>query len=155
MVPTPAIFLRMELCASAQDFHSSTSSEEEDKEPTREQMQQIYDDDDVLSQMNAERATRAMKAMKKKKQVKKVSARLARRHVFAGKITKTGSGLAKGDLVKNKAGKIVSKKASAKGKKSPWIAACNAARKALNIKGFCAIKKGTPLYNKAKALYKK
>ena len=49
----------------------------------------------------------------------------------------------------------VGKKASAKGKKSPWIAACNAARKALNIKGFCAIKKGTPLYNKAKALYKK
>merc|ERR1719329_1165712 len=36
------------------------------------------------------------------KAMKKVSARLAKRHVFAGKTTKTGSGLAKGDLVKNK-----------------------------------------------------
>ena len=69
--------------------------------------------------------------------------------------TKAGSGLSKGDLVKNKAGKIVSKKLSAKGKKSPWIAAVAAARKALNIKGFAAIKKGSPLYVKAKALYKK
>merc|ERR1711959_641900 len=91
----------------------------------------------------------AMKAMKK------VSARLAKRHVFAGKSAKTSTGLSKGDLVKNKSGKIVSKKKSAKGKKSPWIAAVAAARKALNIKGFCAIKKGSPLYNKAKALYKK
>ena len=55
--------------------------------------------------------------------------------------------------MKNKHCKIVSKKASAKGKKSPWIAAVAAARKALNIKGFCAIKKGTPLYAKAKALF--
>merc|ERR1719231_1965585 len=72
--------------------------------------------------------------MKAMKAMKKVSARLAKRHVFAGKSTKTASGLAKGDLVKNKAGKIVSKKLSAKGKKSPWIAAVAAARKALNIK---------------------
>merc|ERR1711991_88528 len=96
-----------------------------------------------------------MKAMMAMKAMKKISARLAKRHVFAGKATKTGSGLAKGDLVKNKAGKIVSKKMSAKGKKSPWIAACNAARKALNIKGFAAIKKGSALYKKAKELYKK
>jgi len=38
---------------------------------------------------------------------------------------------------------------------SPWIAAISAARKALNIKGFSVIKKGSPLYIKAKALYKK
>ena len=44
---------------------------------------------------------------------------------------------------------------SALSKKSPRIAAVAVARKALNIKGFCAIKKGSPLYNKAKALYKK
>ena len=90
-----------------------------------------------------------------KKAMKKVSARMVKRHVFAGKTTKTASGLAKGDLVKNKQGKIVSKKASANGKKSPWIVACNAAKKALRIKGFCAIKKGTPLYAKAKALFYK
>merc|ERR1711904_316431 len=66
----------------------------------------------------------------------------------------TKTGLSKEDLIKNKYGKIVSKKMSAKGKKSPWIAAVAAARKALSIKGFKAIKKGTPLYTKAKSLYK-
>jgi len=76
-------------------------------------------------------------------------------HVFAGKASKSKGGLTKGDLVKSKSGKIVSKKRSAKGKKSPWIAAVAAARKALNLKGFVAIKKGSPLYNKAKQLYKK
>merc|ERR1712054_502957 len=103
----------------------------------------------------AMKAMKAMRAMKAMKAMGKVSARLAKRHVFAGKAAKTGSGLSKGDLVKNKSGKIVSKKMSAKGKKSPWIAACNAARKALNIKGFAAIKKGSALYKKAKELYKK
>ena len=49
----------------------------------------------------------------------------------------------------------MSRTKSAASKKSPWIAAVAAARKALNIKGFAAIKKGSPLYNKAKALYKK
>ena len=90
-----------------------------------------------------------------KKAMKKVSARLAKRHVFAGKTAHTSSGLAKGDLAKNKRGHIVSKKASARASKNPWIAAVLAARKALHIGGFCAIKKGTPLYAKAKALFYK
>ena len=92
-----------------------------------------------------------MKAMKKKV----ISARLAKRHAFAGKLSKTIGGLTKGDLVKTKSGKIVSKKASLRGKKNPWIAACKAARSALKIKGFSVIKKGTPLYKKAKELYAK
>ena len=57
-------------------------------------------------------------------------------------------------LVKNKNGRIVSKKASAKGKTNKWIKACVAARKALGVKGFSVIKKGTALYKKAKSLYK-
>merc|ERR1712010_414572 len=77
-------------------------------------------------------APKAMKAMKKKV----ISARLARRHAFAGKISKTKTGLTKSDLVKNKAGRIVSKKASLRAKKSPWLAACKQARSALKIKGF-------------------
>merc|ERR1712007_141791 len=97
---------------------------------------------------------KAMKAMKVMK-AKKVSARYAKRLVFAGKTSKTGSGLGKSDLVKNKHGKIVSKKKHAKSSKSPWIQAVAAARKALGLKGFVALKKGTPFYNKAKALYKK
>ena len=91
-----------------------------------------------------------MKAMKRRRAMKKVSARLARRHAFAGKITKTATGLKKGDLMKNKHGKVVSKKMSANSKKNTWIVAVKKARAALKIKGFCAIKKGTPFYKKAK-----
>merc|ERR1712070_834074 len=109
----------------------------------------------AMKAMKAMKVAKAMKAMTAMKAVKKVSARLAKRRAFAGKTAKTSGGLTKNDLVKNKAGKIVSKKASARAKKSPWIAAVQAARKALGVKGFAAIKKGSPLYNKAKALYKK
>merc|ERR1719321_1764985 len=105
--------------------------------------------------MKAMKAAKAMKVMKAKKAAKPISYRLARRRVFAGKADKTKTGLSKGDLVKSKSGKIVSKKASARGKKSPWIAAVMAARKALKVKGFCGIKKGSDLYKKAKELYKK
>merc|ERR1711959_3174 len=101
--------------------------------------------------MKAMKAMAAMRAMKKKV----VSARLAKRHAFFGKIDKTQSGLKKTDLVKNKSGKIVSKKMSQRAKASPWLAAVKQARSALKIKGFCAIKKGTPLYKKAKELYGK
>merc|ERR1711977_177666 len=94
-------------------------------------------------------------AMKARKAMKKISARLAKRHVFSGKLGSTVGGLNKGDLVKNKSGKIVSRKASTRAKKSPWLAAVKAARSALHIKGFAAIKKGTPLYEKAKELYRK
>merc|ERR1712154_177372 len=105
--------------------------------------------------MGVMKAAKPMKAMKAMKAMKKISASLSRRHVFAGKAAKSLGGLTKDKLVKNKSGKIVSKVKSAKGKKSPWIAACIAARKALNIKGFAVVKKGSPLYVKAKALYKK
>merc|ERR1712057_114852 len=91
---------------------------------------------------------RAMKAKKP------VSARLAKRHAFFGKIAKTATGLKKTDLVKNKAGRIVSKKRCALGKKNTWIVAVQAARKALKIKGFSVVRKGTPLYQKAKELMK-
>merc|ERR1711904_286584 len=74
--------------------------------------------------------------------------------VLKGKKEKTVGGLTAKDLIKNKYGKIVSKKASAKAKKSPWIAAVANARSALKLKGFVAVKKGSPLYAKAKSLYK-
>ena len=105
----------------------------------------------AMKAMKAMAAMKAMKAMKKKA----ISARLAKRHAFFGKLDKTATGLKKTDLVKNKSGKIVSKKKSQLGKASPWLAAVKQARSALKIKGFCAIKKGTPLYKKAKELYGK
>jgi len=68
--------------------------------------------------------------------------------------------LNKGSLLKNKRGKIVSKASAAAGKKAyskikKWTEACQKARKALNIKGFCPIggktAQGKALYAKAKA----
>merc|ERR1712199_132138 len=94
-------------------------------------------------------AAMAMKAMKKKP----ISAHLSKRHAFFGKIDKSKSGLKKSDLVQNKYGRVVSKKNHLRGKQSPWIAAVQKARRELKIKGFSAIKKGTPLYKKAKELY--
>merc|ERR1719313_2429608 len=106
-------------------------------------------------------AMKAMKAMKKKKKVSKIAkGKLAKSSVFRGSKVKTVGGLTKDKLMKNSAGKIVSKKASAAGKKrykniAGWVSAVKQARKALGLKGFTAIKKGSALYTKAKSLYGK
>lgn len=68
----------------------------------------------------------------------------ARASVFRGGKNRTASGLKKGDLKKNKRGKIVTHKSAAAGKKafkniSKWHAATQKARKELKIKGFCPI----------------
>merc|ERR1712227_549925 len=95
------------------------------------------------------------KPKKKKKKVSKVAkGRFREVLVLRGKKEKTVGGLKATDLIKNKYGKVVSKKASAKAKKSPWIQAVANARSALKLKGFVAVKKGSPLYAKAKSLYK-
>merc|ERR1712139_225922 len=105
------------------------------------------------------KAMKAMKAMKKKAMGKNSSGsiiakgRMSKVMVLRGSKTKTVGGLTAKDLTKNKSGKVVSKKLSANGKKSPWIQACNKARKALKITGFVMIKKGSPLYVKAKEFY--
>merc|ERR1712050_542234 len=71
---------------------------------------------------------------------------MARAVVFSGRKEKTGSGMTKAKLTKNKSGRIVSRKASAASKKSwaasgakKWMDACKQARKQLNVKGFCAV----------------
>merc|ERR1719247_3938294 len=96
---------------------------------------------------------KAMKAMKKKTVSKIGRGRYAKAMVLRGSKEKTVGGLTAKDLFQNKNGRIVSKKRSAMGKKSPWIQAVQKARKALKITGFSAIKKGTPLYAKAKEFY--
>merc|ERR1711948_100645 len=91
--------------------------------------------------------------------------KMARATVFRGFKAKTSSGMTKDSLAKNKRGKIVSKKASARAKKSfgtsalkAWCDAVKSARKALNLKGFVAIggktAQGKALYAKAKSLLK-
>merc|ERR1712167_435887 len=100
------------------------------------------------------------KAMKKKTVSKIARGRFAKSVVLRGTKEKTAGGLKKSDLFMNKRGKIVSKKQSALSKKrfaqtvGPGMQACKKARAALKIKGFVAIKKGSPLYIKAKEFYK-
>merc|ERR1712218_494531 len=99
--------------------------------------------------------------------VKKVSiiarGRAAKAAVFKGKKAKTLGGLTKEKLTKSKSGKIVSKAASARGKKNwaqsalkKWIDAVKQARKQLGVTGFCAVNgktaQGKALYAKTKAI---
>merc|ERR1719486_55679 len=109
--------------------------------------------------MKAMAAMKAMRAMKKKAVSKIAKGRFARSVVFRGTKEKTYTGLKASDLIKNSRGKIVSKKSSAHAKKryasglKTWIVAVQKARKALGVKGFVAIKKGSALYSKAKEFY--
>merc|ERR1719347_2308118 len=111
----------------------------------------------------------AMKSMKKKKAMKvsKIArGRGAKARVFNGSKEKTTSGLKKSDLTRNKNGKVVSKKSSARAKKAyqknglaKWTKAVSAAKKSLGIKGFQIIggktSKGQALLKKARSLFKK
>merc|ERR1711881_791329 len=97
---------------------------------------------------------KAMKAMKKKTVSKVAKGRMAKAMVLRGTKAKTTGGLTAKDLTKNKYGKIVSKKRSAVSKTNTWMIAVKKARAALKIKGFAVIKKGTPLYQKAKEFQK-
>merc|ERR1719414_2957306 len=111
------------------------------------------------------KAMKAMKVMKAKRVSKIAKGKRARAIVFRGTKEKTLSGMTKANLIKNKNGKIVSKKASERAKKNfassafgAWIDAIKAARKALNITGFVAVggnsATGKALYAKAKSLLK-
>merc|ERR1712004_700985 len=100
------------------------------------------------------------KKVVKKKMVAK--GKLAKSLVFRGSRVKTSGGLTKDMLIKNKAGKVVSKAMSAAAKKryanglGKWTAAVKAARKTLDVQGFCAVggksAQGKALYAKAKSL---
>ena len=111
----------------------------------------------AMKAMKAMAAMKAMRAMKKKAVSKIAKGKMARAVVFRGTKEKTYTGMTVANLIKNKRGKIVSKKASIRAKKNNyikgWTTAVQKARKALGLKGFVAIKKGSPLYNKAKELY--
>merc|ERR1712025_294368 len=113
----------------------------------------------AMKAMKKKAAMKAMKAMKKKIVSKIAKGRFSKSLVLRGTKAKTVGGLSAKDLIRNKAGKIVSKKASAASKKNfakglgDWNKAVNKARTILALKGFVAIKKGSPLYTKAKEIY--
>ena len=113
----------------------------------------------------AKKAAKVPRASKKKVS-RKVNKRVAKkqkirigsmRRVFSGTCDRTSGGLTKKDLMKNKRGRVVSKKAHASHKKhfknsalSKWVQACAKARAELGLTGFVACKKGTSYYKLAK-----
>merc|ERR1719326_2056524 len=108
------------------------------------------------------KAMKAMKAMKKKSVSKIARGRFAKVLVFRGIKAKTVGGLTSDMLIKNKHGKVVSKRKSAAGKRAyqnikPWTEALMSARKALHVQGFHAINgkslQGKALYFKAKSFF--
>merc|ERR1719178_567586 len=126
---------------------------------------------EVMATMNvdtmpATKAMPAMKAMKsiqaRKKRVSKVAkGRLAKYLVVKGTKEKTVSGLTKDDFVRNKAGKLVSRKKSALGKKFDrvrgWREAVMKARAVMGMRGFVAMNgqtaQGKALYAKTRSFY--
>merc|ERR1719335_1092038 len=104
---------------------------------------------------------KVQKVMKKKKISKVARGRMAKALVFRGSKEKTVGGLTKDSLMKNKRGKIVSKRNNAKGKRAfknveTWVEAFVQAREMLRVEGFHAINgktlQGKALYYKTKAL---
>merc|ERR1719253_298715 len=91
-------------------------------------------------------AKKSMKARKMAMKRSKIArGRGAKARVFKGSKAKTSGGLTKGDIIKNKRGRYVSKKASHRSKNSKggkaiakWAAAFKQARKNLGVKGFKA-----------------
>merc|ERR1739848_910074 len=99
--------------------------------------------------------------MKKKKASKIARGRMAKALVFRGSREKTSGGLTRDSLMKNKRGKIVSKRNNAKGKRAfknveTWVEAFVQAREMLRVEGFHAINgktlQGKALYYRTKAL---
>mmetsp|Transcript_60519 Transcript_60519/g.163041 ORF Transcript_60519/g.163041 Transcript_60519/m.163041 type:complete len:145 (-) Transcript_60519:398-832(-) len=106
-------------------------------------------------------SVKAMKAMKAKRVSKIAKGRMAKALVLRGSKEKTVGGLRKDSLMKNARGRVVSKRASANGKRrykniETWIESVLAARKALHVSGFVAINgktlQGKALYLKSKAI---
>ncbi|CAK0790490.1 unnamed protein product [Prorocentrum cordatum] len=99
--------------------------------------------------------------MKAKGLSKIATGRLAKVMVFKGRKEKTSGGIKAEGLMVNKRGKVVSKRASAAGKRryrnvEGWVEAFMAARAALHVRGFVAINgktlQGKALYVKAKTI---
>merc|ERR1719240_1642363 len=90
-----------------------------------------------------------MKAMKSKRVSKVAKGRFAKALVLRGSKEKTTGGLRRDALFKNKRGKVVSKRASANGKRryaqiEGWVEGVMAARSALPARGFAGRRPALP-----------
>merc|ERR1712203_489074 len=121
----------------------------------------------MKSMKSMKKTKKSMKGMKKAMKKSKIAkGKRAKSSVFRGTKVKTGGGLSKADLKKNKTGKIVSRKASARSaarysknkKMQKWTACFKKARKALGIRGFCPCggntARGKAFLAKTRSLYK-
>merc|ERR1739848_793712 len=105
---------------------------------------------------------RKRRVVRRRRKARRVSIRGSRIQVWNGtkqKVKTTGQ--TKAALMKNKRGKVVSKKQHAAGKRTfkknglgKWTKAFMQARKNLGLKGFVACKKGTKFYKETMRLYK-
>ncbi len=107
--------------------------------------------------MKAKRSIAVAKAMKAAKDMKGIAkamkktmskvakGKVAKVLVLRGSKAKTVCGLTANDLIKNKNGKVVSKKRSALAKKNPWIKCFMHARKLMGITRFVALHQCTAL----------
>merc|ERR1719335_300372 len=115
----------------------------------------------VNKPMKTAQAMKAMRNAKKKRVSKVAKGRFAKNLVFKGKKEKTVSGLTKEDIVQNKAGKLVSWKKSALGKKfdrvKGWRESFMKARAVMGVRGFVAMNgqtaQGKALYAKTRSFY--
>merc|ERR1712039_732062 len=87
-----------------------------------------------MKAQKAKKATKAMKAMKAKRVTKVAKGRFAKSLVLRGKKEKTVGGLTTNDLMRNKRGKVVSKRKSVLGRRAfqrieGWVEAHMAARR--------------------------
>merc|ERR1712198_178752 len=108
------------------------------------------------------RRTAKKRVVRRRRKARRKSIRGTRAQVWNGtreKVKTTGQ--TKAHLMKNKRGKIVSKKANAAGKRmfkknglGKWTKAFSQARKNLKLKGFVPCKKGTKFYKECMRLYK-
>ena len=108
------------------------------------------------SRRSVRRASRKVSRKTRKPKMKVGSMR----RVWSGTCDKTKGGLTKKDLMVNKRGKVVSKKANKSATKNfksnglhKWTAACQKARSELGLTGFVACKKGSAFYKLAKQYY--
>merc|ERR1719431_113581 len=117
----------------------------------------------VAMKASAKKASAMKRTMKAKRVSIVATGARAKSSVFSGRKMKTSGGLTKEGLIKNKVGKIVSKKRSAVSKRAyassklkAWADAVKVGRKALGITGFVAVGGksgvGKALYVKAKSI---
>ena len=107
----------------------------------------------LVHRVRALKALVAAKIAKSKKKIvtKVATGRLRRVLVWTGRKAWTSGGMTKNDFEKNKHGRLVLKSRSCGNPR--WIEACRRAKEALGLTGFVKIKKGTPVYLKAKELH--